>query len=201
MADISNLTDSQLTDPDSAFDDTYDDNEPPVRSEGQSGGANTKGAINAGRTSGGNIRVEPEDRVAPADRPELDDEEGFDEEDSAGQNFPVRLLVKITRDGQQGALEIDAVAADGDVIVENVFFYPTAELADPQSGEGEFKRRLVYGGPRYDNLDPDLQGLMDQFLAERGINTELSSWLPDFVDWKEQKEYVRWLNNVKNFLS
>lgn len=195
------MAENQLTDPDSAYDDAFDDNEPPMRTEGQSGGANTKGAVNQGRTAGGNIRVETEDRVAPADRPELADEEGFDEEQAAGQSFPVRMLIKITRDGQQGALEIEATASDGDVMVDNVFFYPSAEMADPKSGESEFNRRLVYGGPRYDNLDPDLQGLMDQFLLERGINTEMSSCLPDFVDWKEQKEYVRWLNNVKNFLS
>ncbi len=41
----------------------------------QSGGANTKGAINQGRTSGGNIKVAPEDSIAPADREELRNEE------------------------------------------------------------------------------------------------------------------------------
>ena len=42
---------------------------------GQSGGANTKGAVNQGRTNGGNIKVAPEDSVAPADREELRSEE------------------------------------------------------------------------------------------------------------------------------
>lgn len=43
--------------------------------EAQSGGANTKGAINQGRTSGGNFKVAPEDSIAPGDRPELADVE------------------------------------------------------------------------------------------------------------------------------
>ncbi|MBE7181411.1 MAG: hypothetical protein INR71_09430, partial [Terriglobus roseus] len=197
VADISNLAENQMGDPDTAYGDEYMEGE-----SAQSGGANTKGSINQGRTSGGNIKVAPEDRVAPADRPELEDEDGFyDDDEATGSNFPVRLLIKVTRRGQSGALEIEAVASDGDVLVENVFFYASADMADPTTSEGEYRRRLVYGGPRYDNLDPDLQALMDQFLAERGINTELSNWLPDFVDWKEQKEYIRWLNNVKNFLS
>jgi hypothetical protein len=39
--------------------------------EGQSGGATTKGAVNQGKTSGGNFKVAPEDDIAPADRDEL----------------------------------------------------------------------------------------------------------------------------------
>jgi complement component 1 Q subcomponent-binding protein, mitochondrial len=55
---------------DEAFLDEEDDVETP-----QSGGANTKGAVNQGRTSAGNIKVAPEDSVAPADREELRNEE------------------------------------------------------------------------------------------------------------------------------
>ncbi len=40
----------------------------------QSGGANTKGAINKGGKADGNFKVAPEDSVAPADREELSDD-------------------------------------------------------------------------------------------------------------------------------
>lgn len=40
----------------------------------QSGGANTKGAINRGGTANQNFKVAPEDSIAPADREELRDE-------------------------------------------------------------------------------------------------------------------------------
>lgn len=43
--------------------------------DAQSGGANTKGAVNQGRTSGGNFKVAPEDNVAPGDREEMADQE------------------------------------------------------------------------------------------------------------------------------
>ncbi|KAF2099977.1 mitochondrial glyco protein [Rhizodiscina lignyota] len=202
VADIASIEPSSgMNDPDAAYDDAEYDNEPEVSA--QSGGANTKGSVNQGRTSGGNVRVAPEDRVAPADRPELDDEEGDygEGEQQPGASFPVRLLIKITKDSQPGAMEIEAIAQDGEMMIESVFFYPQPDLADPQTAEGEFKRRMVYAGPRYDNLDVELQDLMDQFLRDRNIDTELSLWLPDFVDYKEQKEYVGWLHNVKNFLS
>jgi complement component 1 Q subcomponent-binding protein, mitochondrial len=194
VADISSMEPTSSIDADTAYDDAEYDNEPETAA--QSGGANTKGAVNQGRTSGGNIRVAPEDSVAPADRPELEDEEGeYADEGAQGQSFPVRLLVKITKDSQPGALEIEALASDGEIMVENALFYPQRELADPQNAEQDFKRRMLYAGPRYENLDVELQDLMDQFLAQRNIDTELALWLPDFVDYKEQKEYVRWLHS------
>lgn len=67
--------------------------------EGQSGGGNTKGAINQGRTSGGNIKVASEDRVAPADREELRDEEDeYDGEDQPA--FPASVNVLVQRPGK-----------------------------------------------------------------------------------------------------
>lgn len=60
--------------PQEEMDEAYPDEEDDLESA-QSGGGNTKGAINQGRTSGGNIKVAPEDSIAPADREELRDEE------------------------------------------------------------------------------------------------------------------------------
>lgn len=60
--------------PEEEADEAYLDEEDEIET-GQSGGGNTKGAVNQGRTSGGNIKVAPEDSIAPADREELRNEE------------------------------------------------------------------------------------------------------------------------------
>lgn len=60
--------------PEDEADEAYMDEEEDVESA-QSGGANTKGAVNQGRTGAGNVKVAPEDSVAPADREELRNEE------------------------------------------------------------------------------------------------------------------------------
>ena len=60
--------------PEDEADEAFMDEDEDVETA-QSGGANTKGAINQGRTSGGNIKVAPEDSVSPADRDELYSEE------------------------------------------------------------------------------------------------------------------------------
>lgn len=165
----------------------------------QSGGGNTKGAVNAGRTSGGNVRVAPEDSVSPADREtELDEDEEHEEHTSPA--FPARVTVKVTRENQTGALTLECVAQDGDIIIDNVYYFSEAETADPANAEQEFKRRNAYAGPPFGNLDEGLQIGLERYLEERGINTYLAVFVPDYIDWKEQREYVRWLESKSHFL-
>ncbi|KAH0260812.1 hypothetical protein KCU71_g20919, partial [Aureobasidium melanogenum] len=172
----------------------YGDEDAALDMDGQSGGANTKGAVNQGRTSGGNIRVAPEDEIAPADRPELQDEE----DNSA--SFPVRLQVTVTREGK-GALAIECLAQDGEISIENVYHFPTAELAEAKTAEKDWARRSLYTGPPFGQLDEDLQMLLERFLEERGINTQMALFIPEYIDLKEQKEYIGWLDNMKSFVS
>lgn len=164
--------------------------------DGQSGGANTKGAVGQGNTRDGNLRVAPEDRNAPADREELDDE--YDD-DVGQQGFPAHANIRIERSGK-GALAIEATAQDGDFIIEDMWYFPTADLADPATAEKDWARRTLYTGPPFNNLDEDLQNLLERYLEERGINTRMALFIPDYIDHKEQKEYIQWLENVKKFV-
>ncbi|KAF2738217.1 regulatory protein-like protein suaprga1 [Polyplosphaeria fusca] len=191
-ADLNN----QVPNADEAEDSAMYDNEvDDMIGDHQSGGANTKGAINQGKTSDGNVRVAPEDSVAPADREDLADE--YDE--GQQQGFPARTSIRIERPGK-GALAIEAVVQDGDFLIEDILYFPQAELADPQTAEQDWQRRSMYTGPPFGNLDEDLQILLEKYLEERGINTRMALFIPDYIDQKEQKEYTRWLNNVKNFV-
>ncbi|CAO2656219.1 Nn.00g050220.m01.CDS01 [Neocucurbitaria sp. VM-36] len=170
----------------------YDD----VDMDTQSGGANTKGSINQGNTRDGNVRIAPEDRVAPADREELEDDY---EDEGQQQGFPAHASIRIERPGK-GALAIEATAQDGDFLIEDLYYFPTADLADPATAEKDWSRRTLYTGPPFNNLDEDLQILLEKYLEERGINTRLALFIPDYIDHKEQKEYIKWLNNVKSFV-
>lgn len=165
---------------------------------GRSGGANTKGAVNQGRTRDGNVKVAPEDSISPADRPELESEEDVEGEGREA-SFPARASVRIERPGR-GALTIEAVAQDGDFVIDNVFYFPTADLAEPKTAEKDYERRALYTGPPFGNLDEDLQILLEKYLEERGVNTSMALFIPDYIDFKEQKEYLRWLGNVKSFV-
>ena len=193
IADLNNIDqDPDQLSEDPALEDEYGDGAP---ENAQSGGANTKGAVNQGTTKGGNITVAPEDRIAPADRPELmDDNAPQGEEDSEEPSFPVTVNVLIEKPGK-GCMYVQATAHDGVIAIANVNYYKDGELADPQTAELEWSKRNLYAGPPFGNLDEELQVLLERYLDERGINTALALFLPDYVDFKEQREYLSWLSS------
>lgn len=160
----------------------------------QSGGANSKGAVNRGRGADGNYRVTPEDSSASQ---ELSGDE--DGEQGGEPSFPAHLFVTIERPNK-GALQIEAIAQDGLIVIDNVYYFKDAKLADPTTGEHEFATRNVYTGPPFTNLDEDLQVIFEKYLDERGINTTMALFVPEYIDFKEQREYLMWLSEVKNFV-
>ena len=182
-------------DPDDYRQDARDDpalyEEDDVPENTQSGGANTKGAVNAGRTKGGNIAVAPEDRVAPSDREE---DLPLADDGAEDPSFPARVNVMIEKVGK-GTLQIETTAQDGEIVIDNVYFFKDTELADAKTAELDWKRRNLYEGPPFGNLDEDLQVLLERYLDERGVNTALAMWVPEYIDFKEQREYLDWLSS------
>lgn len=184
IADLSNM--DQTQEPDEFQDEAYDDEQDVNDIIGQGKGGVSKK----------DIRTAPEDRIAPADR-EFEDEEFDDGERET--SFPVRASIKIERAGK-GALLIEALADDGEFTIDSVLHFSKPELAEPKSAEQEWTRRALYTGPQFGTLDEDLQLLLEKYLQERGINTRMALFIPDYIDYKEQKEYLRWLGNVKSFV-
>ncbi|KUI71961.1 hypothetical protein VM1G_07953 [Cytospora mali] len=129
------------------------------------------------------------------------DAEGLEEDGDAGNEPGVtcRLNIVVEKPGK-GALNIEAVAQEASVIVENMYYYHDAAIAHSASPEAVHKSRDVYPGPPFGTLDEDLQLLMEQYLDERGINSTLALFVPEYMDMKEQREYLAWLNNVKGFV-
>lgn len=144
-------------------------------------------AINQGSK---NFKIAPEDSISAADG-----EEGEQEE----QSFPARLNIIIEK-ASSGALAVEAVAQDGMIVIDNVYYYTDAKMAYAKTAEVAHERQEKYVGPPFGNLDEDLQVLLERYLDERGINTALALFVPDYIDMKEQKEYLSWLENVKSFI-
>ncbi|CAH0019123.1 unnamed protein product [Clonostachys rhizophaga] len=173
IADITNY-DPYNEDP--ALEDEEDFNEDVIQS--------------SGKQASGSSRAAPEE--------DLEGEEEDDIEDAAA---PINLSIVIEKPGKtSAALNIDATAQDGAIVVDNLFYYEDAKVARVDKPEDAQARADVYPGPPFGSLDEDLQVLMERFLEERGITQTLAVFVPDYVDVKEQREYLRWLNNVKNFV-
>ncbi|KAL0637792.1 Mitochondrial acidic protein mam33 [Maublancomyces gigas] len=146
-----------------------------------SGGTQSKSGKSEGRSPAGNT----------------DEEDDFDDDQPV--SFPSRVNVTIEK-ASGGALQFEAVAQDGMIVIDNVYYHKSAELATAKTVHADWERRGLYAGPPFANLDEDLQVLLERYLDERGINTALALFIPDYIDYKEQKEYVSWLSNVKNFV-
>ncbi|KAI9745956.1 MAG: Mitochondrial acidic protein mam33 [Claussenomyces sp. TS43310] len=139
------------------------------------------------------FKVAPEDSIAAADG------EGAEAEEAEESSFPARVNVVIEKAGK-GALAVETVAQDGMIVIDNVYYYADAEYAHAKTAEKAHERQEMYVGPPFGNLDEDLQVLLERYLDERGINTALALFVPDYIDMKEQREYLSWLSNVKGFV-
>jgi complement component 1 Q subcomponent-binding protein, mitochondrial len=42
--------------------------------------------------------------------------------------------------------------------------------------------------------------MCERYLEERGVNSALASFISDYAELKEQREYVNWLKNLKTFI-
>lgn len=119
-------------------------------------------------------------------------------DESQPASFPVRCSITISK--PSGCLSIDTIAQDGVFVIDNIAFYKDSKLATDLTSEADWQRRGLYIGPQFDDMDENVQEAFEQYLEERGINTTLALFVIDYIDYKEQREYVSWLHSVKDFI-
>lgn len=176
IADLQNL--GAENDFDNALPDEFDESEPR--------------AINERGATSGNIRTAPEDKIAPSDR-----EGDLDAESSPEPGYPVHVNVTIEKPGK-GCMYAECLVEDGVFQIMELQHFDKVDIANPQSADKHWARGSVYAGPPFGNLDEDLQVLLERYLEERGIDTATAAFIPDYIDFKEQREYVRWLGSKFN---
>ena len=128
-----------------------------------------------------------------------------DEYDSQ-QAFPANVDVLISRPNNKGSLRFNLVAEEGRLTVHKVMHLPPSPSSSSSPTNDELLKQLrevpeqLYTGPPFDQLDEEVQTLLEQYLDVRGLDTGLASFVPDYIDVKEQKEYVAWLGRVRSFM-
>ncbi|KAG5727430.1 hypothetical protein E4T56_gene11913 [Termitomyces sp. T112] len=144
-----------------------------------------------------------------ADMDAMEEDFESEESESEGQEndgddplhtFPIRASLSITKTTGPGCLNVDMIAQEGHFVVENVAFYQDAKLGTELTAEADWKRRGVYLGPQFETLDVGVQEEIEKYLAERGVNETAALFIPEYAEWKEQKEYISWLKNLKSFV-
>ncbi|SCU95754.1 LAME_0F13344g1_1 [Lachancea meyersii CBS 8951] len=125
------------------------------------------------------------------------EEEDFD---GMSDNFAnVNVVIVKDTDNSAASFELLMNLQEGTFFVDSVTPYADAKSALDESADAEVKRELVYHGPPFSNLDEELQESLEVYLESRGINEELASFIGTFSEFKENKEYISWLKNMKSF--
>ncbi|KAJ3167119.1 Mitochondrial acidic protein mam33 [Geranomyces variabilis] len=141
------------------------------------------------------------DALDEADELEQELEEGEEEQDAERSlPVPVSIIIEKPSTPTAGALEISATIQDGGFFIESADFTASPVLAHDATAQGDWARRSKYSGPFFGNLDEGLQEQFHAYLAERGLGEELADFVPLYVEYKEQKEYQAWLENVAAFV-
>ena len=129
---------------------------------------------------------------------DFDLEEGEEEQEDESHQIPLQMIV--TKPNHDGSLEISCTATDEGVFVDNVAYFPQRLVAD-ETSQGDWERRGLYGGPKFENLDEELIENFQTFVEERGLDSELSEFIQEYLTFKEEEEYKEWLKNVKDFVA
>ncbi|CAJ0760221.1 1520_t:CDS:2 [Entrophospora sp. SA101] len=141
----------------------------------------------------------PEDEEESGVESENTDDDLDDDENASDGSMVTRCNIIIEKDNH-GALGFETSVSDGIFIINYVTYYKDAKLSYDWSAEADWKRRGHYPGPQFETLDNELQALFEKYIEERGIDTAVALFIQSYVEYKDQREYVNWLEKVEKFI-
>ncbi|ESW12464.1 hypothetical protein PHAVU_008G115200 [Phaseolus vulgaris] len=119
--------------------------------------------------------------------PEENEDNENDEKNESESSIP--LVVSVFK-GNGVSLEFGVTAFPDEISIDS--------LSIKQSEESE--DQLAYEGPEFIDLDENLQKAFHKYLEIRGIKPSTTNFLQEYMFAKDNKEYVMWLKNLKNFI-
>ncbi|XP_020575991.1 uncharacterized protein At2g39795, mitochondrial-like [Phalaenopsis equestris] len=116
-----------------------------------------------------------------------DDASEVDQDSAVSPN--ISLLVTIDK-GEGPVLEIGCNINSSDLEIESM----TMKSSHDSDGQG------AYQGPDFSELDESLQKAFHKYLKLRGFDSSLRDFLHEYMMHKDEREYLTWLENVKEFV-
>lgn len=135
------------------------------------------------------ISFDSSDEADMGDETNIDNSPTEDnDEEGPTMNFGIYFFVTITN--SSGARTIFTCTASQRLIIDGVRYLEAGE---------EITTKELYGGPTFDHLNEDLQDSLYDYLLDRNINGEMCLFVIYYSRFKEEYEYLNWLNKVSTF--
>ncbi len=120
------------------------------------------------------------------------------EDDYAGDNF-CDFSVFISNKNNKEGLVVECTSMDTEISFSNMLM---CEDVDKVKSLGRFERHMnLYPGPEFQTLDERIQTGMVEYLEGMGINEHLAAFVECMSLDKDQRLYMKWLGNLKNFIN
>ncbi|XP_047342248.1 uncharacterized protein At2g39795, mitochondrial-like [Impatiens glandulifera] len=98
------------------------------------------------------------------------------------------LVIEILKKEEGETLEFVCLAWPDSIEIQKVFV------------RGHEQKGHPFTGPKFKELDDELQDSLYDFLEERGVNEDLAAFLHRYMKSKDKNELVRWMGSVKSFI-
>jgi complement component 1 Q subcomponent-binding protein len=127
------------------------------------------------------------------------DEEEEQEEPMEETAVPIRFTVALTKAGKTLLMTCVTDPDHLSVAIQSVAI-SMDDVSDLQESGGAVLANQ-YQGPEFTELAEDLQDAFHDYLQQQvGISEDLVSFITMYCDWKEQQEYVKFLEDAKALL-
>lgn len=113
--------------------------------------------------------------------------DGDDAEDDV--QLHIALIVELFKEENKDVMQFVCSAWPDSIEIRKVFTRRRDQIKD-----------RPYTGPRFRELDDELQDSLYDFLEARGIDDDFAAFLHQYVTNKDKTEYIRWLEKVKSFV-
>lgn len=127
-------------------------------------------------------------------------EDGFEDELDAIDELMSNAHVVIENTANNTALFVNLfLENETGLVVDHFNVQRDATAFLKGAAEGKFSNLVDYSGPSFSMLDENLQVTFEEYLESKGINSELAEFITSYSEFKEEKEYRKWLGDVKEF--
>ncbi|KAK9164789.1 hypothetical protein Syun_005691 [Stephania yunnanensis] len=124
-----------------------------------------------------------------------DDDDNQSDNDDNSDQFTISLTVTVLK-GDGPRLEFSCTATPDQISIDTMII----KDPDTAAAAASLEHQILYEGPEFSDLDENLQKAFYTYLEDRGIKSSLTNFLQEYMNDKENREYLTWLKSMKEFV-